>query len=44
MREKEFLVFIGDKRIFCYTEEDLKEYTSGLNSWEYCIYKYYEDK
>ena len=34
MKEKEFLVFIGDKRVFCDTEADLKECIKGLKSWE----------
>lgn len=42
MKEKEFLIFIGDRRVFCDSVEDLREQIRGLKSWEYVIYKIYE--
>ena len=40
IKEKQYIVFSGDKRVFFDTEEDLNRHLKTFkNKWEYTIYK-----
>jgi len=37
--EKKYLIFTGSKRIFADTMAKVKEYTKGLKSYEFSLYR-----
>jgi len=37
-KEKQYLLLIGDKRIFCDTEKEVFEHTKTLKTYEYMLY------